>query len=123
MLRHTFIKPLSHWTAIVLRVGRKTVLKQSQVIRNFLACVPKWHKVVAKMFNMFKILCDKIPRKIVAKSSRVSRTLRELVVDPAQFSRNHFGTRRICKINKTELRINYDIFIYMRHFATTLGVN
>ena len=52
MLRHTIMKPLSHWTATVLRVGRKTVLKQSQVIRNFLACVPKWHKVVAKMFNI-----------------------------------------------------------------------
>ena len=99
MLRHKFIKPLSHWTATVLRVGRKTVLKQSQVIRNFLACVPKWHKVAAKMFNMFKILCGKIPHKIVAKSSRMSQTHHELVANPLQFSRNHFGTRRFCKIN------------------------
>ena len=29
-----------------------------------------------------KILCDKIPRKIVAKSSRVSRARRKLVADP-----------------------------------------
>ena len=86
MLRHRFIKPLSHWTATVLRVGRKTVLKQLPVIRNFLACVPKWHKVVAKKINMFKILRDKISRKIVAKSSRVSRTCRELIADPSQFS-------------------------------------
>ena len=35
---------------------------------------------------------EKIPRKMVAKSSRVSRTRRELVADPSQFSRNHFGT-------------------------------
>ena len=48
MLRHRFIKPLSHWTATILRVGRKTVLKQLPVIRNFLACVAKWRKVVAK---------------------------------------------------------------------------
>ena len=37
-----------------LRVGRKAVLKQSPVIRNFLACVPKWRKIVAKILNMFK---------------------------------------------------------------------
>ena len=61
------------------------------------------------MFTCSKILCDKIPRKIVAKSSRVSRTRRELVADPSQFSRNHFGTGHICEINKTELRANCDI--------------
>ena len=91
------------------RVGRKAVLKQSLVIRNFLACVAKWRKVVAKILNMFKILCDKIPRKMVAKSSRVSRNRRELVADPSQFCRNHFGTRHICEIIKTKLRINCDI--------------
>ena len=36
------------------RVGRKTVLKQSPVIRNSLAYVAKWRKVVAKILNMFK---------------------------------------------------------------------
>ena len=46
---------------------------------------------------------------MVAKSSRVSRTRRELVADPSQFSRNHFGTGHICEINKTELRANCDI--------------
>ena len=46
---------------------------------------------------------------MVAKSSRVSRTRRELVADPAQFSRNLFGTRHFCEINKTELRTNCDI--------------
>ena len=35
------------------RVGRKAVSKQSQVIRNFLACVAKWRKVVAKILNNF----------------------------------------------------------------------
>ena len=54
------------------------------------------------------MLCDEIRRKIVAKSSRVSRTRRELVADPSQFSRHHFGTRRISEINKTELRTNRD---------------
>ena len=106
MLRHRFIKPLSHWTATVLRVGRKTVLKQSQVILNLLACV-------AKMFNMFKILCGKIPYKIVAKSSQMSQTRHELVADPSQFSRNHFGTRHFCEINLTELRINCDMYIHV----------
>ena len=91
------------------RVGRKAVSKQSPVIRNFLACVAKWRKVVVKILNMFKILRDKIPRKIVAKSSRVSRTRRELVADPSQFSRNYLDARHICEINKTKLRINCDI--------------
>ena len=45
---------------------------------------------------------------MVAKSSRVSQTLRELVADPSQFSRNHFETRHICEINNTELRTNCD---------------
>ena len=53
--------------------------------------------------------CDKIPHKMVAKSLRMSRTRRKLVADPSQFSRNHFGTRHICEINKTELRTNCDI--------------
>ena len=59
--------------------------------------------------NMFKIVCDKIPRKMVAKSSRMSRTRRELVANSSQFSRNHSGTRHICDMNKTELRSNCDI--------------
>ena len=46
---------------------------------------------------------------MVAKSSRMSRTRREIVADPSQFSRNHFGTGHICEINKTELRTNCDI--------------
>ena len=46
---------------------------------------------------------------MVAKSSPVSRNRRELVADPSQFSRNHFGTRHICEIIKTKLRINCDI--------------
>ena len=53
-----------------------------------------------------KIYATKFPRKIVAKSSRVSQTSRELVTDLSQFSRNHFGTRHICEINKNELRTN-----------------
>ena len=36
------------------RKCRKAVSKQSPVIRNFLACVAKWRKVVAKILNMFK---------------------------------------------------------------------
>ena len=44
--------------------------------------------------------------KILAKWSQSHR---ELVADPSQFSRNHFGTRHICEINKTGLRANYDI--------------
>ena len=46
---------------------------------------------------------------IVAKSSRVSRNRRELVADPSQFSCNYFGTRHICEIIKTKLRINCGI--------------
>ena len=56
-----------------------------------------------------KILCDKIPCKMDAKSSQVSRNRRKLVADPSQVSRNHFGTWHICEINKTKLRINYDM--------------
>ena len=76
-----------------LQVGRKAVSKKSPVIRNFLACVAKWQKVVAKILNMFKNFMGQIPRKMVAKSSRVSQTRRELVADPSQLSRNHFGAR------------------------------
>ena len=46
---------------------------------------------------------------MVGKSSRMSRNRRELVADPSQFSRNHFGTRHICEINKTKFRTNCDI--------------
>ena len=46
---------------------------------------------------------------MVAKSSQVSRNRRELVADPSQFSRNHFGTQHICEIIKTKLGINCDI--------------
>ena len=46
---------------------------------------------------------------MVAMSSRVSQTRRELVADPSQFSRNHFGTGHICEIYKTVLRTNCDI--------------
>ena len=46
---------------------------------------------------------------MVAKSSLVSQNRRELVADPSQLSRNHFGTRHICEIIKTKLRINCDI--------------
>ena len=46
---------------------------------------------------------------MVAKSSRVSRTRRELVAYPSQFRRNHFGTQHICETIKTELRTNCDI--------------
>ena len=46
---------------------------------------------------------------MIAKSLRVSRTRRELVADPSQFSRHHFGTRHICEVNKIELRTNCDI--------------
>ena len=46
---------------------------------------------------------------MVAKSPRVFRTCREVVADPSQFSRNHFGKGHICEINKTELRTNCDI--------------
>ena len=61
----------------------------------------------------------KIPRKIVAKSSRVSRTRHELGADPSQLSRNHFGTRRICEINKTELRTNCDINETLRAYIAS----
>ena len=46
---------------------------------------------------------------MVAKSLQVSQNRRELVADPSQFSGNHFGTRHICEINKTELRTNCGI--------------
>ena len=56
---------------------------------------------------------------MVAKSSRVSRTRRELVADPSQFSRNHFGAQHICEINKTELRTNGDINETLRDNITS----
>ena len=46
---------------------------------------------------------------MVTKSSRVSGTRRELVANPSQFSRNHFGTQHICETIKTELRTNCDV--------------
>ena len=78
------LKPLSHWTATVLRqtsrVGRIAVSKQSKVNRNILACVAKWRKVVAKILNMFKNFMQqnssKNSRKVVAGVSNPSRTCR-----------------------------------------------
>ena len=47
--------------------------------------------------------------KFLAKWSQSHRGCLETVADPSQFSRNHFGTRHICEISKTKLRINRDI--------------
>ena len=62
------------------RVGRKAVSKQSPVIRNFLACVAKWRKVVAKILNMFKNFMrqnsSQNGRKVIAGVSNPSRTCR-----------------------------------------------
>ena len=62
------------------RVGRKAVSKQSPVFRNFLACVAKWRKVVAKILNMFKNFMrqntSQIGRKVIAVVSNPSRTCR-----------------------------------------------
>ena len=62
------------------RLGRKAVSKQSPVIRNFLACVAKCRKVVAKIFNMFKNFMrqnsSQNGRKVIAGASNPSRTCR-----------------------------------------------
>ena len=62
------------------RVGRKAASKQSPVIRNFLACVAKWRKVVAKILNMFKKFMrqnsSQNSRKVIAGVSKPSRTCR-----------------------------------------------
>ena len=62
------------------RVARKVVSKQSPVIRNFLACVAKWRKVVAKILNMFKNFMrqnsSQNRRKVIAGVSNPSRTCR-----------------------------------------------
>ena len=62
------------------RVGRKAVSKQSPVIRNILACVAKWRKVVAKILNMFKNFMrqnsSQNSRKVIAGVSNPSRTCR-----------------------------------------------
>ena len=62
------------------RVGRKAVSKQSPVILNFLACVAKWRKVVAKILNMFKNFMrqnsSQNGRKVIAGVSKPSRTCR-----------------------------------------------
>ena len=79
------------------------------MIRNFLACVAKWRKVVAKILNMFKNFMRQNSSQNGRKVIAVVSNRRELVVDPSQFSRDHFGTRHICEINKTELRTNCDI--------------
>ena len=59
-------------------VGRKAISKQSPVIRNFLACVAKWRKVVAKILNMFKNFMrqnsSQNGRKVIAGVSNPSRT-------------------------------------------------
>ena len=62
------------------RVGRKSVSKQSPVIRNFLACVAKWRKVVAKILNMFnnsmRQNSSQNSRNVIADVSNPSRTCR-----------------------------------------------
>ena len=62
------------------RVARKVVSKHSPVIRNFLACVAKWRKVVAKILNMFKNFMrqnsSQNGRKVIAGVSNPSRTCR-----------------------------------------------
>ena len=62
------------------RVGGKAVSKQSPVIRNLLACVAKWRKVVAKISNMFKNFMrqnsSQNSRKVIAGVSNPSRTCR-----------------------------------------------
>ena len=62
------------------RVARKVVSKQSPVIRNFLACVAKWRKVVAKILNMFKNFMrqnsSQNGSKVIAGVSNPSRTCR-----------------------------------------------
>ena len=81
------LKPLSHRTATVLRQpatniasGSQTVSKQSPVIRNFLACVAKWRKEVAKILKMFKNFMrqnsSQKGRKVIAGVSNPSRTCR-----------------------------------------------
>ena len=91
------------------RMGHKAVLKQSPVIRYFLPCVAKKCKVVAEILNMFKSFMQQNSsqnsRKVIAGVSKSSRTC----VNPLQFSRNHFGTRHICEINKTELRTKCEL--------------
>ena len=66
------------------RVGRKAVSKKSPVIRNFLACVAKWRKVVAKILNMFKNFMRQNSlqngRKVIAGVSKPSRTCRPPLV-------------------------------------------
>ena len=61
-------------------VGRKAVSKQSPVIRNILACVAKWRKVVAKILNMFKNFMrqnsSQNSLKVIARVSNPSRTCR-----------------------------------------------
>ena len=61
-------------------VGRKAVSKQSPVIRNFLACVAKWRKVVAKILNMFKNFMrqnsSQNGRKVIAGVSKPLQTCR-----------------------------------------------
>ena len=65
------------------RVGRKAVSKQSPVIRNILACVAKWRKVVEKILNMFKNFMrqnsSQNSRKVVAVVSNPSPTPCNLV--------------------------------------------
>ena len=62
------------------QVGRKAVSKQSPVIRNVLACVAKWRKVVAKILNMFKNFMrqnsSQNGRKVIAGVSKPLRTCR-----------------------------------------------
>ena len=61
-------------------MGRKAVSKQSPVICNFLTCVAKWRKIVAKILNMFKNFMrqnsSQNGRKVIAGVSNPSRTCR-----------------------------------------------
>ena len=92
----SLLQPLSHWTATVLRQLATDIASGSQSSLETVGSdwlFPRMCRQVAQSSrenfeHVQNINAKKIPRKMVAQSSRVSRKRRELVADPLQFNRN-----------------------------------
>ena len=76
---YAIASPLFFYSAEYSKIFTPTISSHNN-IRNILACVAKWHKVVAKILNMFKNFMrqnsSQNSRKVVAGVSNPSRTCR-----------------------------------------------
>ena len=105
------LKPLSHWTATVLRQLATDIASGSQSSLETVAIDSKFPRMCRQVAQSSCENFEHVPKFYATKSrAKWSQshprcgTRREVVADPSQFSRSHFGTQHICEINKTELR-------------------